>query len=86
MLEEERIVKRNGEIVELALKEYDLLRLLIENKGMALSRDRILARVWGFDYLGETRTVDIHIQKLRKKLDLQDAIQTVYKVGYRLEA
>lgn len=82
---EERIVKKNGEIVELTLKEFELIKLLVENKGIALSREKILERVWGFDYFGETRTVDMHIQKLRKKLGLWDEINTVYKIGYRLE-
>ncbi|MEW9094639.1 MAG: response regulator transcription factor [Clostridiaceae bacterium] len=83
---EEMIVKKNGNIVELTLKEFELLNLLMKNKGMALSRNKILEKVWGYDYLGETRTVDMHIQKLRKKLDLEGKIKTVYKVGYRLEA
>lgn len=52
---------------------------------MALSRDQILERVWGFEYGGETRTVDIHIQRIREKLDLKNNIKTVFKVGYRLE-
>ena len=52
---------------------------------MALSREQILDRVWGFNYIGETRTVDIHVQRLREKLDLKDYIKTVFKVGYRLE-
>ncbi len=82
---EERIVKKRGETVDLTLKEFELLKLLVENKNIALSREKILERVWGYDYLGETRTVDMHIQKLRKKLDLDDKIKTVYKVGYRLE-
>ena len=52
---------------------------------MALSREQILDKVWGFDYIGETRTVDIHVQRIREKLDLKDNIKTVFKVGYRLE-
>lgn len=82
---EERIIKKSGEIVDLTVKEFELLKLLIQNKGIALSREKILEKVWGYDYFGETRTVDMHIQKLRKKLDLSDEIKTVYKVGYRLE-
>ena len=58
---------------------------MVRNRNKALSRERILEDIWGYDYLGETRTVDIHIQKLRKKLDLADKIKTVYKYGYRLE-
>lgn len=82
---EQMLVKKQGNIIDLTLKEFELLNLFIRNKGIALSREKILERVWGYDYLGETRTVDMHIQKLRKKLDLEEEIKTVYKVGYRLE-
>ncbi len=82
---EERIVRHEGEIVDLTMKEFELLRLLVENKGIALTREKILDKVWAYDYLGETRTVDMHIQKIRKKLDLEEQIKTVYKIGYRLE-
>lgn len=82
---DERVVTKHGEKVELALKEFELIKLLIENKGIALSREKILEKVWGYDYFGETRTVDMHIQKLRKKLGLWNEINTVYKIGYRLE-
>lgn len=82
---EQMIVRKQGNIIDLTLKEFELLNLLIQNKGIALSREKILEKVWGYDYLGETRTVDMHIQKLRKKLDLEEKIKTVYKVGYRLE-
>ena len=67
------------------MKEYELLLLLINNRSKALSREKILELVWDFDYSGETRTVDIHIQKIRKKLGWEDKIKTVYKFGYRLE-
>lgn len=82
---EQRIVKLNNKEVYLTVKEYELLVLLLQNKNMALSRDQILERVWGFEYGGETRTVDIHIQRIREKLDLKNNIKTVFKVGYRLE-
>lgn len=82
---EKMIVKKQGTIIDLTLKEFELLNLLIQNKGIALSREKILEKVWGYNYMGETRTVDMHIQKLRKKLDLEEKIKTVYKVGYRLE-
>lgn len=82
---EERTVKKEGKAVELTLKEYELLLLLIRNRNKALSREKILELVWGYDYMGETRTVDIHIQKLRKKLSWDDRIKTVFKFGYRLE-
>lgn len=82
---EERIIKKDGKIIDLTLKEFELLLLLIKNKGMAFSREKILESVWGYDYFGETRTVDMHIQRIRKKLDLGKKIKTVYKIGYRLE-
>jgi DNA-binding response OmpR family regulator len=82
---DERVVRKNGENIDLACKEFELLKLLVSNKGLALTREIILERVWGFDYLGETRTVDMHIQKVRKKLDLFNEIKTIYKIGYRLE-
>ena len=81
----QRSVKLNDKEVYLTVKEYELLILLLQNKNMALSRDQILDRVWGFEYGGETRTVDIHIQRIREKLDLKNNIKTVFKVGYRLE-
>ena len=65
--------------------EFDLLVMLAKNKNIALSRERLLHGVWGVDFVGETRTVDVHIGQLRKKLDLADNIRTVSKMGYRLE-
>ena len=82
---DQRIVKINDKIIELTFKEYDLLLLFLQNKNIALSRDQILERVWGYEYIGETRTVDIHVQRLRDKLNLKDCIKTIFKVGYRLE-
>lgn len=82
---QERILKKDNKLIDLTLKEYELIKLLIENKNIALSREKILEKVWGYNYLGETRTVDAHIQKLRKRLNLNDEIKTIYKVGYRLE-
>ena len=81
----QRSVKLNDKEVYLTVKEYELLILLLQNKNIALSRDQILDRVWGFEYGGETRTVDIHIQRIREKLDLKNNIKTVFKVGYRFE-
>lgn len=74
-----------GQLVECTPKEYKLLEVLINNRNIALSRDRLLELVWGYDYEGDTRTVDVHIQKLRKKLGWENVIKTVYKMGYRLE-
>ncbi|AFS79779.1 two component transcriptional regulator, HTH-type [Gottschalkia acidurici 9a] len=82
---EERIVKKNSKVIDLTAKEFELLIMLVKNKGIALSRDKLLETIWGYDYLGETRTIDMHVQKLRKKLNLGNSIRTVYKVGYRLE-
>lgn len=65
---EEMLVKKDGNSIDLTLKEFELLCLLIQNKGIALSRERILEKIWGYDYLGETRTVDMHIQRIRKNL------------------
>lgn len=81
----EHLVTKGG--VEISLKplEYDLLVLLAKNKNMAFTREQLLSQVWGTDYLGETRTVDVHIGQLRKKLDLFDIIKTIPKIGYRLE-
>lgn len=81
----EMLVKKRGSAVELTFKEFELLKMLVQNMGFALSRETILEKVWGYDYTGETRTVDMHIQKLRKKLNLEAEITTVYKLGYRLE-
>ncbi|MDR6550241.1 response regulator transcription factor [Paenibacillus qinlingensis] len=74
-----------GQRIDMTNKEFQLLELLIQNKNIALSRERIVERVWGFDFYGDTRTVDVHIQKLRKKLNWDNQIKTVYKYGYRLE-
>ena len=68
--------------VSLTTTEFDLLALLSQNAGAALSRDRILSAVWGWDFIGETRTVDVHVQRLRAKLG-SEAIETVFKYGYR---
>lgn len=80
-----RTAKINDIEVELSPKEFDLLEVLIRNQNIALSRDKLLELAWGYDYGGETRTVDTHIQKLRSKLGWENHIKTVYKLGYRLE-
>lgn len=78
-------VFKDGQEIDLTFKEFELLRLLAENKGMVMSREKLLQLVWDYDYEGYTRTVDMHIQRLRNKLGT-DKIKTIYKVGYRLEA
>lgn len=80
-----RIATVDGVEVELTNQEFALLEVLIENRNLALSRDKLLDLAWGYDYYGDTRTVDVHITKLRKKLKLEQVIKTVYKHGYRLE-
>ncbi len=85
VLLEEHKVYVAGQEVELTLKEFELLEVFITNKNIALSREKILDLVWGYDYVGETRTVDVHVQRLRKKLHWEEHIKTVYKYGYRLE-
>lgn len=78
-----RIVTLHGEEVFLSAKEFDLLLYLIRNKNIALWRERIYEEVWKEPYYGGTRTVDLHIGRLRKKLDMGDAIENIYKVGYK---
>jgi len=82
---EKRTVKVQGVDVTLTPREFNLLEILIENKNVAMSREKLLELAWGFDYEGETKTVDVHIQKLRKKLGFENVIKTVMKLGYRLE-
>lgn len=78
-------VIRNGVSVALTPQEFRLLEVLIQNKNLALSREQLLELAWGFDYEGETKTVDVHIRKLRKKLGWEEQIKTISKLGYRLE-
>ena len=80
-----RRVFKDGEEIMLKPREFDLLEVLINNRNLALSREKLLNLVWEFDYEGDTRTVDVHIQRLRQKLGISDRIQTVYKTGYRFE-
>lgn len=78
-------VRKNGVEVSLKPMEFELLCVLARNKNIAISREELLRRVWGVDYVGETRTVDVHIGQLRKKLSWNERIKTVSKMGYRLE-
>ena len=80
-----RVVTKAGQTVPLTAKEYNLLLLFLQNKNIALFRETIYERVWENDYMGDSRTVDLHVQRLRKKLGWQERIAAVYKVGYRLE-
>ncbi len=78
-------VTLDGEPVALSPKEFDLLKVFLQHQNLALSRDRLLSMVWGYEFAGESRTVDIHVQRLRQKLGLTDRLVTLTRVGYRLE-
>ncbi len=80
-----RSVTRDGELIPLTMKEFELLLLLARNRNIALYRETIYETVWGGEYMGQSRTVDLHIQRLKKKLNWDSEIAAVYKVGYRLE-
>jgi len=80
-----RSVKVGEKPVSLTLQEFNLLEALVLNRNLALSREKLIELAWGFDFEGDNRTVDVHIQKLRKKCNLEKEIATVYKYGYRLE-
>lgn len=84
---EKHEVKLNGNLIKLTLKEYQLLEYLAENRGKVLSRNALLDRVWGYDYFGETRTVDVHIRHLRIKIEDDNAeiIETIRGVGYKIK-
>jgi len=76
----------NGKPIELSFKEYELLQYFVENKGIALSREKILNNVWNYDYFGDARTIDTHVKKLRAKLmDKGEYIKTVWGMGYKFE-
>lgn len=80
-----RRVYKDGVEIILKPKEFELLSAFITNRNLALSREKLIELVWDFDYEGDTRTVDVHVQKLRQKLGISERLKTVYKTGYRLE-
>lgn len=82
---ESRKIIQNGTEIELTVKEFDLLVELIRNKNTALYRERLYEKVWKEPYVGDTRTLDTHIQRIRKKLGWEEQIKTVFRIGYRLE-
>ena len=79
------VVKRGEEVISLTYKEYELLLLFVQNPGVALYRETIYERVWGGDYPCDSRTVALHVQRMRKKLGLEKNIRTIKKIGYRWE-
>jgi len=87
---EKHEVRKEGHKVDLTLKEFELLEILIKNKGRVMTRDFLLDKIWGYEYLGETRTVDVHIRHLRQKIEEDDKnprlIETIRGVGYRFNA
>ncbi len=83
---EGRTVKLDGKLIEMSLREYELLKYLVDNVGIALSRDKILNNVWNYDYYGDSRTIDSHIKKIRHKLGKKGKyIKTMRGIGYKFE-
>lgn len=80
-----RTVKRDGKFINLTVKEFNLLVELVKNKNIALYREQLYEKIWNEPFTGETRTLDSHIQRLRKKLNWEDHIKTIFRIGYRLE-
>ena len=84
--EDGRTVKVDGKLVEMSLREYELLKYLVDNKGIALPREKILNNVWNYDYYGDSRTIDSHIKKIRHKLGKKGKyIKTIRGIGYKFE-
>jgi DNA-binding response OmpR family regulator len=82
-----REVSINEEIIKLRTQEFEVLKVLAQNKGIVLSREQLLSKAWGYDFYGQTRTVDVHIAQIRRKLaDSQIKIETVTGIGYKLVA
>jgi len=81
---ENRTVQKDGEEVELTPKEFDLLTMFVRNLNITLYRERLYESVWEAEWMGDTRTLDLHVQRLRRKLGLKDSLKSVYNTGYRL--
>ena len=80
------VVKIDGQEIDLSFKEFELLEYFIDNKGIALSREKILNNVWNYDYFGDARTIDTHVKKLRKKMgEKGEYIKTIWGMGYKFE-
>lgn len=82
---EKRVVEKDGKEVPFTPMEFDCLLLLLENRNRPVTREQLLAKLWGVDFDGETRTIDVHIGRIRRKLDFGDVIRTIPRIGYRLE-
>ena len=82
---EQHMVYRNDIPINLTPKEFEVLVFFLKHPNIAITRERLLSSIWGYEYEGETRTVDIHIQQIRKKLGLKDKLVTIPKLGYRLD-
>lgn len=82
---DEHTVRQDGKMISLTPKEFDVLVFFMQNLDVALTRERLLSHVWGYEFAGESRTVDIHVQQVRRKLSLQSRLVTIPKLGYRLE-
>ncbi len=80
-----RLVTKSGKTIELTNKEFGLLVLFMKNKNVALFRETLYEKVWEEEYYGDSRTLDLHVQRLRRKLGWEHSLVAVYKVGYRLE-
>lgn len=83
---EKHTVQKAGQPVALTPKEFDVLAFFMQHLDIAITRDRLLSAVWGYEFAGESRTVDIHVQQVRRKMGLQDCLITIPKLGYRLES
>lgn len=79
-------VTKSSKIMNLTPKEFDVLAFFMQNVDVAITRERLLARIWGYEFMGESRTVDIHVQQVRRKMGLQNKLVTIPKLGYRLES
>ena len=82
---EKRVVEKDGKEVPFTPMEFDCLLLLLEHRNRPVTREQLLAKLWGVDFDGETRTIDVHIGRIRRKLDFGDVIRTIPRIGYRLE-
>lgn len=84
--EDKHVVTQNNTHVELTTKEFDMLVYFIRHKDIVIRKDRLMAQIWGFDYMGQSRTVDTHIQNLRRKLNIKEELATIPKIGYYLNS